>query len=137
MFVSNEPVRIVADGCEHLPESEADAIYIKPKMDFGTKQRVMSEAVHLSQANGVEMGGGMRMDIQIGAYQTALLVHNVVRWSGPSFQDVACEKANILRLDPDEPLVEKVLREIGSRNAEKKRRPESDPNPKAIPTPEA
>jgi hypothetical protein len=100
-------------------------------MDFGTKQRVMSAAIQLSEESGVQVGKGVRVDVQFGAIQTALLVHNIVRWAGPSFVEVPCTPENIVRLDPDEPLVQKVLRELDTRNPGKKQ----SPDPKSLTTP--
>jgi hypothetical protein len=131
MFVSTEPIRITNEDCEQLSDTDTDAIYIKPKMDFGTKQRVMSAAIQLSEESGVQVGKGVRVDVQFGAIQTALLVHNIVRWSGPSFAEVPCTPDNIVRLDPDEPLVQKVLRELDTRNPGKKQ----SPDPKSLTMP--
>jgi hypothetical protein len=122
MFVNKEAVRVSLEE----NNDEADAIFIKPKMDFGTKQKVMSAAFQISSGGaGIEVSKGMNLDIQFGAIQTALLIHNIVKWSGPSFKDVPCKPENIQRLDPDEPLVEKVLRELDQRNKGKQ-----SPDPK-------
>lgn len=104
---------------------EADnTVWIKAKMDLATRNRV-EDAIA-----AVDAGDSDAVQLHLGSYNTALLVHNIVAWEGPSFVDgkgkpVACTAANIRRLDPDEPLVDMVLREISRRN----RRPEApDPN---------
>jgi len=102
MFVDGAPVA-VSDG--------ANTILIKPKMDFGTKQRCMDALAAVGREQGE-----MDMELRLGAYQLALMVENVVGWQGPAFTGVACNAANIGRLDPDEPLVDQVLAEIVKRN---------------------
>ena len=125
MFVDPEPVRITLPGQEHLSDAETDAMYIKLKMDFGTRQKVMAAGVQMSKDAGAAVGDGVNMAIDIGSYQTAQLIHNIVRWAGPSFGDTPLTPENILRLDPDEPLVALVLREIAQRNTKK-----ASPDPK-------
>ena len=101
-----------------------NTIYIKAKMDYGTVAAVQDEI----KATG---GGtdGMQFE-RLGSYRMALLAHNIVAWEGPDFMDangkpVPCTRANIERLDPNEPIVEMVAAEIGERN----RKPEAqDPN---------
>ncbi len=100
MFVKKETVP-VADG--------DNVIHIKAKMDFGTRQSVLGEAMRFEFE-----GGARRMDL--GAYNKALLVHNIVKWEGPDFKGVPCTPENILALDPNEPLVKKVQQELAARN---------------------
>lgn len=102
MFVSQKPVAIT-EG--------ANTISIRPKMDFGTKNACMDALAVINPEAG-------RNDVamHLGAYQLALLQQNIVSWSGPDFAGVKCTPANIATLDPDEPLVVKVLEEIVRRN---------------------
>lgn len=107
MFVSDKPVAI----------TEGDnTIYIKPKMDFGTRNAVIGAAAHVDFSDGKPEAG-----MDIGSYQTALLELNIVGWSGPAFEGVPCTAVRIRRLDPDEPLVVRVLEEIAARNPPGKR----------------
>jgi hypothetical protein len=103
---------------------DGNTIYIKSKMDAGTKAAVENE-ISASRATDLK-----EMEIsKLGAYSLALLTYNIVAWEGPAFLDekgvpVPCNKLNISRLDLDEPLVEMVREEIGQRN-----RPKVSPNP--------
>lgn len=93
-----------------------NTIYIKPKMDYGTRNAILGAA---ADARLDAKGNVSAPKIEVGRYQNALLVHNIVAWEGPAFATVVCTPANILRLDPDEPLVVKVLEEIARRNPQK------------------
>lgn len=103
MFVNQPPVA-VQDG--------PNTIYVKAKMDFGTKTAVMDALQELTTRDGTTPN----VALHFGAYQVALLQHNVTGWSGPAFQGVPCTPDMIARLDPDEPLVQKALEEIARRN---------------------
>jgi hypothetical protein len=120
MFVSNEPVPV------NLPDDPSNIIYIRPKMDFGTKQKVQTAMLQITLG---QAGSSSETPLDMGAYNIALLVHNIVRWEGPAFVDaqgrpVPCTPANIERLDSDEPLVDAVMAEINRRN---KGRDDQDP----------
>ncbi len=120
-FVSREEVPVSLDG-DDVPFEERNTIFIKPKMDFGTLQRVRSAFLHVSAgADGKSKG-----DMDWGAYNSALLHNNITRWQGPGFQAMPCTPENIDRLDPDLPLLDKVLQEINERNKEKEAA--TDPN---------
>ena len=103
MFVNQTPVEITLDG---------NTICIRPKMDFSTKNAAMDALAAISQ----DGGGKAAVAMHLGAYQSALMVHNIVSWRGPAFVGFACTPENIAKLDPDEPLVVQVLEEIGRRN---------------------
>lgn len=108
-FVSTERVPVQVEG-------DPNTIYIKPKMDYGTRQRVMSAGAHMKQG---EAGGDPTADFDLGAYNIALLTENVVGWEGPQLDTLKCTPANILSIDPDDPLLEAVLKEINDRNKSK------------------
>jgi hypothetical protein len=115
-FISKERVGI----SEETPKG-TNTIYICSKMDYGTKNKVIGEAARIS---------GDAPEVDVGAYQTALLVHNVRGWEGPDFKDehgrpIPCTRANIEALDPDDALVGRVLEEIAARNPA----PSADPKP--------
>jgi len=116
MFVAHEPVPIF------LPGDPANRIYIKPRMDYGTKSAVMDTLAKMNVANGVP-----ETQLMFGAYSVALLVRNIVRWEGPQFEGVPCTPAIIVTLDPSEPLVELVVEEITRRNPLQR----DSPNPKS------
>ena len=103
MFVNGQSVPMT-DG--------ANTIQIRPKMDFGTRGMCLDALAAVSQ----ESRGKTTTNLHFGAYQVALLQHNIVAWSGPAFAGMACTPENVSRLDPDEPLVVRVLEEIARRN---------------------
>lgn len=125
MFVSNtERVAVTVDG--------VNTVYIRPKMPFGVQQKVVSAMTQM-RADADAMNG-VDATLDWGAYNMALMRYNILGWEGPAFQDeagrpVPCTPANIERLDPDEPLVDKVLEEIQRRNTK-----QASPDPNS-PTP--
>ena len=102
MFVNGQPASVTMGE---------NTIYIHPKMDLGTRNRCMDALTAIGRENGET-----DMALHIGAYQLALMVENIVSWSGPAFVGIPCTPANIAKLDPDEPLVERTLEEIVARN---------------------
>lgn len=103
---------------------EPNIIFIRPKMPYGVKQNVISAGSKVSKDGEVGFDGG--------AWRIALLTNNIVGWQGPKFQTegggrIPCNAANILLLDPTEPLVVKVIAEIDRRNAEPKVPEGADP----------
>jgi len=106
-FVSTERVPVTVEG-------DPNTIYIKPKMDYGTRQRVMGAGTHLKQS--AVAGGDPEADFDLGAYNVALLTENIVGWAGPQLDTMECTRAAILSIDPDDPLLDAVLREINDRN---------------------
>jgi hypothetical protein len=112
-FVSSDPVPVY----EH-EDGTGNVIWIRPKMDIATKGRVQNDLVGLATDGTVEF--------RAGANETALLVHNIVRWSGPDLDSVPCDADHIRQLDPTEPHITKVLDEIARRN-----KPPESGNPKS------
>lgn len=106
MFVSSEPVAI------RLPDTPENVIYIRPKMDFGTQNQVLGALGKLDQRGRV-------VTLDLGAYLLELGVANIVGWDGPAFAGTPCTPENIRRLDPDDPLVNAALDEIGRRNPQR------------------
>lgn len=115
MFVQTDRVPI--------SDEAGNTIYIRPKMDYGTRSQVLGAA---ADARLDDKGNAKTATVNVGRYQNALLVNNILDWDGPAFTDMACTPVNILRLDPDEPLVVKVLEEIATRNPQRQA-----PNPKS------
>lgn len=111
MFVKDERIPVSLDSVD-LPHEERNVIYIKPKLNFGEKARV-TDALITVKSSGDKSAD---MEILAGTGNLALLTECIVAWSGPAFAGMACNAANIGRLDPDEPLVEAVLAEINRRN---------------------
>jgi hypothetical protein len=123
IFVSKEPVAVTVDG--------VNTIYIRPKMGYGIEQKVIGEATKFSQGESRQK---QTVEVNIGAYNMALLTNNVMSWTGPDFMDPAtrkvipCTPENIALLDDEDPLVEKVLGEIAERNRSKKGEAKAEQN---------
>lgn len=110
-FVSDERVAVFLESDpEHI-------IYIRPKMNVGVRNRVMSTIASIKAQTGKAISTDeMVVGLDMGAYNLALLTCNVVGWAGPDFENRECTPQNIERLDPDDPLLDKVLGEIQKRN---------------------
>lgn len=118
-FVNDPPVAVAEfDDETVVSDAPPNIIYIRARMDVETDARVKGELV--------AMGADNKVELRIGENSMALLVHNIVSWSGPDFDGVPCDAAHIKRLDINNQHVSRVLEEITARN----RRPES-PNPKS------
>ena len=125
-FVTDAPVCIEEfNPNEVVSETEPNRIWILARMNVETAGKVGSELLKLDQEGKTEL--------HAGANQTALLIHNVVRWEGPDFEMldeadqpmkdasgrpiyVPCTPENIRQLDHRDPFIERVLDEISERN---------------------
>lgn len=114
-FVTDPPVPIPEAVIGDTPPN---VIWIKARMDVETRGRVRHEIIASSSAHAAEGNPGNS--------ETALLIHNIVRWEGPDLDGVSCDAAHIRALDPTEPHLVLVLNAIGERNA-----PKVAPNPKS------
>lgn len=122
MFVSKELVPV--------SDENGNTIWIREKMGKKLKGIVTDEALRLELKTAEEREESNTVgEFHVGAWQTALLVHNILKWEGPAFRDgneqpIPCTRENIEVLDGEEPLVEKVLEEINRRN----KKNDTDPN---------
>lgn len=152
MFIDPNKLIPVTDG--------TNTIYIRSRMDYGAYARVESELsafqMNLKQVEAYAKKGGKKgkrngtaptEDIKVTAQVTksaqelALLKENVKKWEGPAFQDgsgrpIPCSRENVARLDPNDPLVMRVLETIDELNTPATEAPEEfeieegpDPNP--------
>lgn len=118
-FVNDPPVAVPEfDTGAVISDAPPNVIYIKSRMDIETRGKVKNELVGLA-------ADGKSPEIRLGEQDTALLIHNIVKWAGPDFDGVPCDAAHIRTLDPNEPHIEKVLAAINDRNLRK-----AAPNPK-------
>lgn len=110
-----------------ISDKEGNTVYIRAKMGYGVKNQVAGRASAVSVN-----GKGTEVEVDVGAYQTALLVLNVVGWDGPDFVDeetgkpIPCTPENIEFADSDEPLWAEVLEEIAKRNPQGRPDPNSE-----------
>lgn len=95
---------------------DMDIIWIRSRMSVAVQQAVQSEATSVSTNRVNGRSGTPDVEIDVGVYQISLLRQNILAWQGPSFAGVPCTADNIGDLDPQEPLVERVLQEISTRN---------------------
>jgi hypothetical protein len=112
----NDRVRVA------LPDDPENAIYIRPRMNMGQKNRV--------QGASLTMGTDGKTALNVGAGQNALMEVNFVAWEGPKFalsngKSAPCAPKYQQLLDPNDPLVQLALKEINDRNKEA---PSPDPN---------
>lgn len=119
MFVNPQAELSVSD-------EKGNTIYIKAHMDFADNAKIEAAFMQLKLKNRQAQNGAARpqedadMDIDatvaISAQHVALLETNIKRWEGPDFEGVPCTRANIKLLNPNEPLVVKVLEKINEQN---------------------
>jgi hypothetical protein len=104
-----------------LSDTPPNVITIRARMDVATAGKVSSELMQLGADN--------KPELHVGAHAGALLLHNILRWRGPDFDDLPCTPANIRALPSPEsdPFIEKVANEIGARN--RKRASPNAPSP--------
>jgi len=93
-----------------ISDTPPNVITIRARMDVATAGRVSSELMQLGEGNKIEA--------HLGSHVGALLLHNILSWRGPDFDDLPCTPANIRSLPSPEsdPFIEKVANEIGRRN---------------------
>lgn len=93
-----------------ISDTPPNVITIRARMDVATAGKVSSELMQL--------GGDNKIEAHLGAHVGALLLHNILGWRGPDFDDLPCTPANIKALPSPEsdPFIEKVANAIGARN---------------------
>lgn len=107
----NEKVEIFEfDPAEVLSDAPPNVIVIRARMDIATAGKVSSEMLQLGDQN--------KLEAHLGAHVVALLLHNILSWRGPDFDDLPCTPANIRCLPSAEsdPFIQKVADAIGERN---------------------
>lgn len=129
IFVSKEKVPVTLDGI--------NVIYIRSKMSVGVANKVNDALIKVGTFNGNQAED---VSVLVGEQQSVLLVNNILSWEGPQFRDevtnlpIPCIPENILNMDPDEPLVDKTLAEIGRVNKKREIIPNQE-SPSETPKP--
>jgi hypothetical protein len=98
------------DPDELVSDASPNVITIRARMSVDIAGRVSSELAR--------MGADNKAEIRLGEHTTALLLHNIVGWRGPDFDDLPCTPENIRALPAanSDPFIEKVVNAIGERN---------------------
>ncbi len=104
-FVSKEPVKI------YLDDNSDEWIAVKPKLSLGERNLLTGSMMAVDQKTR-EMG--MKMD----RYLQMILDMSIVDWRllDGDGEPIPFSKSLIVDLDPDDPLVDKVLEKIGELN---------------------
>jgi hypothetical protein len=99
------------DPSEVVSDTPPNVITIRARMSIEVSGRVTSEIAKLGADNKTT-------EVSIGAQAVALLLHNILAWRGPDFDDLPCTPENIRSLptSASDPFIEKVVNEIGERN---------------------
>jgi hypothetical protein len=127
--------RAARDSLPEEDRGEVNAVWTDVEMGAFKKSVVTDATIRIGRSIGddVIVDGKVSMDMAFyqGAYQMALLLHNVQSWVGPMFRDanggaVPCRPDSINRLDPGDPLVQRVVQSLMRRNGAGRRSP--DPN---------
>lgn len=90
-------------------DDAGNVIWVRRKMGWGIRNRVTSAAASIATS-----GGEARPDFDIGAYRNALLLVNILAWSGPDLDGKPITQDTIDDLDPV--LGEAVYDKIGELN---------------------
>src|SRR4051812_26482923 len=95
---------------ELVSDARPNVITIRARMSVDIAGRVSSELAR--------MGADNKAEIRLGEHTTALLLHNILSWRGPDFDDLPCTPDNIRALPSasSDPFIEKVVNAIGERN---------------------
>lgn len=105
-----------------VSDERGNTIHYKPRMDFKTTAMVQDELLRIKveeqERQRSRAGDDAEVEFTVGMERRklALLVHNIVEWDGPDFEGVPCTREWIERLNPNEPLIEKLLNAIGEGN---------------------
>ncbi len=111
-FTDSQEIPITLDD-DTVPFEKRDIIWIKSKMDVGTR-RAVGRALSTTTMGA---GGVMQAELDLAGSNVALLENNITRWQGPGFEGVPFTREALSRMDPDDPLLDKALQEINRRNS--------------------
>lgn len=123
-FAPKDEVAVWLPEDENLPFEQRDVVWIKPRMDFGTERRVMSQLQKIKMDRG---DGELHGELDIASQNFVLLQYNILRWQGPGFDGRKFNAETLAELNKDDPLMDAVLEEINRRNLPKAK-DEANPN---------
>lgn len=115
MFVSGR-VAIGEYGviAEHEITPDINVVFIHPKPPYGVRNAILSTAAKIDPSKLQS-----NVDIDLGEWNNALLLHMVTGWQGPDFAEFPYSelaKRNLVPLiDSDEPIWQHVINEIQAR----------------------
>lgn len=107
----NETIAVYEfEPTEVEPDTPINCIVVRARMNVEIAGRVQDEMKRRNASAG--------MDGELGVASVALLLHNILSWSGPDFDDLPCTPANIASLPPAtlDPFIEKVVNVLGAHN---------------------
>lgn len=125
---AEEAFRGLRDSTPEEDRDQISAIWTPAEMGAMKRAAVMDATIRLGRSmqdlgdgEGAMASAGLDMAFHQGAYQMALLRHNILRWQGAKFQDdnggpIQLTQANIDRLNAHDPLIQRALQSIGRRN---------------------
>jgi len=142
MFINPQALASVSDD-------RGNTVWFKTKMTFRDNAAVEEALLKMKfkQGNIGKAGNGqgddatIDMNVAFSNQKLALLQANIKRWEGPDFVDengrpIPCTPQNIALLDPDNPLVDKVVEELNLRNMPQTEAPlEGEPADPNLPDP--
>lgn len=113
MFVKRKKVSVSIDG-------GINVIWIRPQMGVEVYNQVQ-DALLGTAAISTVTGESVGVKLTPNQQKTVLLQHNILDWHGPDFVDedgnpVLFSASAVADLDPNTPLLEAALEEIGKRN---------------------
>ena len=108
------------DPNEVISDAPPNVVTIRARMTEDIYGRVQSALITLGVDN--------KPETHVGAHVGALLLHNILAWRGPDFDDLPCTPENIRALPSaqSDPFIAKVADEIVQRN-----KPREGPSPKS------
>lgn len=126
MFVTGR-IAITESGvvAESAITPNMNVVFIYPRMPYGVKNAVMGAAARVDVGRtprgrrGANRDTGA-VDFNLGQWNLALLLHNIVGWGGPAFAQFPYSdeaKARFVpMIDDTAPLWQRVIKEINDRN---------------------
>jgi hypothetical protein len=114
--VSKDVLFVTLEGVEGVEPASGEWVAIKPKLGVGDRAVLRNQITRMRPAGGD--GSKAVVDIQIGDFNKALMVTGIVRWHLVEDDGslLECTPEQIYALDEDDPLVDRVLGELATRN---------------------